>query len=328
MIVKFVFVLVSLSAAVAFGKSEEVRPGPWYNIVSDVHSEKVAKGVCKIQGKVVCDEKKVAGMKVSNLTGTHQTVTKRDGTYEFLIPATDTAIFFYHQDYEEVVIWNYSFQEQHLVTIDCYTREALGELWMEEKPVIYAYSEESMKIEIQLQESESITHTYPIYEEGWTFRTTPHGTTVDADSQPYLFYEATSKSLDFKQKKGKTHGHFVSSQEVIYFLEKQLEELGLNDIEAAHFISYWAPRMQEKKYVFLQFWVDEVVDESIGSLLIDPKPDQTRRVYMVFQTTDLPLEVHQDWEQQAESSFGQKLQRQGLTVVEWGGTQLGRDVSH
>ena len=319
--------IVLLAGASCFGRSEEIMPGPWYNVVSDVESAEVPNGKCKVIGKALYGEEGVANAKISNLTGTHQTMTKADGSFELLIPATDTAIFFYHVEYQEIVVWNYPFQNQHEVTINFHTWEARTGMEVEEKPVIYCYSNELKEMEVSLERADKVTHSYPVYEDSWKFKPIPYEQVQLSTHQPYLFYEAETEDLSFNYFDGIAQGDFIESDEVINYLEARLEGFGMNDIETTHFITYWGPRLKAKKYAFIQFLVDDECDEAIGELIITPKPDHQRRIYIVFQTTDLPIQFHDDWKERNGSESIPEFSRDGLTVIEWGGTELNRKLA-
>ena len=89
----------------------------------------------------------------------------------------------------------------------------------------------------------------------------------------------------------------------------KLNELGLNTKEANEFIVYWLPLMQENPYNVISFQTDRYTDSV--KLDITPAPDSLLRVYMTYYAANEAIEI----EPQSFESF----ERQGFTVVEWGG---------
>ena len=91
-----------------------------------------------------------------------------------------------------------------------------------------------------------------------------------------------------------------------------VEKLGLNRREANEFIVYWLPKMESNPYNIISFQT-YIYTES-AELMIDPAPDTLIRVFMVYKGSDefvsLPV---------------QELtapERNGFSVVEWGGSEL------
>lgn len=70
--------------------------------------------------------------------------------------------------------------------------------------------------------------------------------------------------------------------------------------------------MQDNKYNLVYFAEEEY--EEIAELLIDPQPDSILRVFMVYRALDMPIDIE---EQELEP-----FEREGFTVVEWGGTEI------
>ena len=87
--------------------------------ISRLHNnEDVPDGTCMVRGKVLdWNENLVFDGVIANFDRSR--VTKTDSLGEFVLALTpsDTGLFFYHPNYGEVVIWNYNFQNKHLV--DC-----------------------------------------------------------------------------------------------------------------------------------------------------------------------------------------------------------------
>ncbi len=177
------------------------------------------------------------------------------------------------------------------------------------KPVIYLYPEEETKVTVTLDYNGRLTCTYPEYNDGWTVTAAPDGTLTDASGQTYnyLYWEGESLTqYDFSK------GFCVKGEDTAAFLEDALEKLGLNRREANEFIVFWLPQMEQNAYNVIAFQ-DTVYTES-ARLEATPAPDTVIRVFMAYMRSD----VYVDIEAQALSA----PQREGFTLVEWGGTQV------
>lgn len=178
------------------------------------------------------------------------------------------------------------------------------------KPVIYLYPESTQEINVKLDYSGELTCTYPEYKDGWNVTASPDGTLIDEETgntYSYLFWEGISATkYDFSK------GYVVAGENTAEFLEEKLLELGLNRKEANEFIVYWLPRMQENAFNLITFQ-NEVYTES-AKLDITPKPDSVLRVFMAYKAIDKPIEI----EEPIITSF----ERNGFTVVEWGGAEI------
>ena len=181
---------------------------------------------------------------------------------------------------------------------------------VEEKPVIYLYPEAEQEIEVELDYAGELTCTYPEYQDGWHVVAQPDGTLVDnvtGKEYSYLFWEGKS-DVEYDLSKG----YVIPGEDTAEFLEMKLNELGLNRKEANEFIVYWLPRIQENTYNLITFQ-DEVY-KNVAKLEITPNPDSVLRVFMVYK----PLEEKNEIEEPVLESFD----RNGFTVVEWGGTEI------
>ena len=96
------------------------------------------------------------------------------------------------------------------------------------------------------------------------------------------------------------------------FLRETLAEIGLTPKEYNEFIVYWLPKMQENPYNLISFQSERYTDTA--KLDIDPEPDSVLRVFMAWK----PLGRPQTIEPQTFASF----ERNGFTVVEWGGCEV------
>jgi len=177
------------------------------------------------------------------------------------------------------------------------------------KPVIYLYPEEETEVSVKLDYSGRLTCTYPKYNDGWTVTASPDGTLTDANGQiyNYLYWEGeTLTQYDLSK------GFCVKGEDTAAFLEDAFAKLGLNRREANEFIVFWLPMMQENPYNIISFQND-IYTES-AKLDITPAPDTLIRVFMAWQASDEFTEL--------EAQELSAPEREGFTVIEWGGTKV------
>ena len=179
-----------------------------------------------------------------------------------------------------------------------------------EKPVIYLYPEEERSVSVTLDYDGEIISSYPDMNDGtWTVTASPDGVLTDADGRqyPYLFWEGSSNATyDFRR------GFVVAGEDTAEFLEEKLAYLGLSDTEAADFITYWLPKMQDNEYNLIAFQGRAYTD--VSRLDVDPAPDTVIRVFMAWKPVDGDMGL-------PEQGLP-KGKRSGFTVVEWGGVEV------
>lgn len=179
------------------------------------------------------------------------------------------------------------------------------------KPVIYLYPEKEMEISVKLKYNGKLTSTYPKYEDGWLVRATPQGilkNTKDEREYSYLFWEGIPKSTSWDL----SSGFVVKGEDSGEFLYDKLKTLGLNERESNDFITYWLPRLEHNKYNLITFQSEAY--EKLAKLNIEPEPKSFIRVFMVFKPLSKPIKI--------EAQQLHSVERNGYTVVEWGGTEL------
>ena len=176
------------------------------------------------------------------------------------------------------------------------------------KPVIYLYPEEETNVSVKVNLDGKLTCTYPEHGEGgWqNFTAKPDGTLVSPDGREYycLYWEGLSAMTpDFSR------GFCVKGEDTADFLADILPKIGLSAREANEFIIYWLPILQKNEYNLISFQ-SEAYTNAAG-LEITPAPDSLLRVFMAAKPLDAPVEI-------APQEF-EGFQRNGFTVVEWGG---------
>ena len=301
-----------------------------WRVVADSLESNIPEGQVKISGKVYQEfydmvegryqKIPVPNAKISNISRTSSTLSDANGNYEFTITDKDTSIYMLKYGWSEVVIYSYKFKSQHHATID-FMPVAVGEMIdITEKPVIYAYSDVDTTLEIGVKQVGEMTFTYPKLNDLWNVQTNTKGDLkVDGRSYPYLFWEAERPTVAFYKKDYVIPGRVVNKEDVITFLEASLTEMGLTSREKTDFITYWGPRMIQNDRSFIQFLVDDQVAPVIGDLEISPKPNNVRRVFVNFIDAE-KFNLFAIYATEAQSF--QPMERDGITVLEWGGTEL------
>ena len=179
------------------------------------------------------------------------------------------------------------------------------------KPVIYLYPDAETEVSVNLNFNGRITSSYPVYRNGWRVLAHPDGTLIDPETgREYycLFWEGDGEnSYDL------TTGFVVPGSETAAFLENTLAQMGLSPREANEFLIYWLPQMETNSYNLISFQ-NEAYAEKV-EFSIQPTPDSVLRVFMVWKELDEPIAI-------APQTFN-TFERDGFTVVEWGGACIG-----
>ena len=179
------------------------------------------------------------------------------------------------------------------------------------KPIIYLYPKQKQDIDVKLNFAGKLAYTYPAYNNGWSVTASSDGELINKSDKSvhyYLFWEGTAnkRDWDFSQ------GFVVSGEQTEAFLCEKLPLLGLTPREYNDFITYWVPELMQNPYNLITFATDEY--DKIAELDISPKPDTVLRVHMVWKPLDAPINIE-------EQTLPTPPDRNGFTVVEWGGTR-------
>ena len=221
---------------------------------------------------------------------------------------------------EEIYFENYNFKSQHKIEIAIYLplKNRKYEI-MVDKPVIYAYSETEIDFSIILKPKGELTFTYPAISENnsWKMKTGKNGNLLSekAIEFPYLFWEAKQNQLSLELHKTSSN-EIIAGKDLVSYFEIELEKLGFNAKEKTDFITYWCPKFYDSKMVQVQFFVDDNC-AVISDLIISPKPDNLRRIYVLFQ---LNTDVETDFNSKPLNV--KPFSRAGFTVLEWGGSEI------
>lgn len=183
-----------------------------------------------------------------------------------------------------------------------------------DKPLILLYPQKDTLVDIQLNFQPWFSATFPEYntnKKWWSVLAHPDGTLIDYSSnqETYgLFWEGLASDMEFDL----TKGFVMKGSEVRDFLYAKLREMGLETKEYSDFIMYWYPKLQDYPYVQITFAGKDYTNKAI--LDITPKPDSLLRVFMIAK----PLSEYQNIQPQTFEKF----ERNGFSVVEWGGTVI------
>lgn len=191
---------------------------------------------------------------------------------------------------------------------DCYSEPDV-----DLKPIIYLYPEKEMEVTVRLGKPENLTSSYPEYTDGWNVVAYPDGTLINktAGTKLYsLYWEGVKDGSDLDR----TIGFIVKGTDSAKFLEEKLEILGLNYKEKEEFIVYWLPKLESHEYNYIYFATEEEIEKEMP-LELSIEPDTIIRVRMLFEGLDKNKEIE-------EQVLMPAPERNGFTVVEWGGTDL------
>lgn len=178
------------------------------------------------------------------------------------------------------------------------------------KPVICLYPEETTTVSVKLDYSGELTTTYPAYADGWEVTAEPDGTLTnlsDGREYSYLFWEGVSDT-DYDL----SSGFVVKGSETAGFLQQTLAAMGMTSREYNEMIVYWLPMMEENAWNLISFQTDCYTEAA--KLTVTPEPDSVLRVFMAWKALDEPIEL--------PPQEIHPFEREGFTLVEWGGTQI------
>ncbi len=177
------------------------------------------------------------------------------------------------------------------------------------KPVLYLYPEKVTDVTVKLDINGTLGCTYPAYPKvGWKVTAYPDGKLiVGGEEYHYLFWEGHLNTVFTFDK-----GFCVKGSDTAAFLKKALSEMGLIPSEYNDFIVYWLPKLQGNAYNLISFVGKDYTDNA--KLEITPKPDSVLRVAMAYRPLEKPITI-------APQTF-EKFERNGFTVVEWGGAEI------
>ena len=193
-----------------------------------------------------------------------------------------------------------------------------------DKPIIYLYPEEEKDVHVSLElKNSEMLYMWPnanqaennIY--NWDVTADKNGKIQDENGNEYsyLFWEATGYADGNFEK-----GFCVKGSATGEFLREKLAEIGLTPEEYNEFIVYWLPKMQNNEYNLIRFEGLDANDEYNSNFVLNVtdengiEADSMLRVMMVWEASDSYKEI--------EPQEFETFERNGFTVVEWGGSEI------
>ena len=189
------------------------------------------------------------------------------------------------------------------------------------KPNIYLYPEEETTIDVYLTANNLLTSwPYADAVDGnqyyWNVVANPDGTIYQNNNEySYIFWEANYNSNNDFSK-----GFCVKGEDTAEFLRTVLSQIGLTPKEYNEFIVFWLPKMQNNEYNLITFeglGKNDNYNKTFPLTILDENgntPDSLLRIHMVWKAVDEYTEI----EAQTFTTF----ERNGFTVVEWGGSEI------
>jgi len=205
------------------------------------------------------------------------------------------------------------------------------------KPVIYLYPTEPTQVEVELLKPIQFTAELPRYHQSWKVLAQPNGMLADlqpemtdcgaiddgrpgleyarqaceANQYPYLYWAGNVVGQSYPNI---DQGWVVNRTNLGSFLENKLDEMGLNNAEKSDFMIYWLPQMLSKDANFyrVSFLQTHQLNQFIP-MAVNPTPDTVFRIFLDWEV------LAREPEQLPKPQNLQRLQRDGFTLVEWGG---------
>ncbi len=257
------------------------------------------------------DPKAALGMVQFSIDGVSFSKVLNEGKFDVkTTPGKHIFVIYINENYFEIYSDSLEIQAQMIDTYNVQAEFASIEI-MVDKPVIYLYPETETAFSVSVNPVGKFTFTYPEYDSNWSGIAQPDGKIeINGAKYPYLFWEAkqTVRPID----PSTTAGYVIASSEAVDFLNTQLDYIGFTSEEKADFITFWGPRMIQHPNIFVTFHQNETCDQ-FAQLAITPTPDHVERCYISWapcENTFIPA-----------SQELTPMQRDGFTVIEWGGQQ-------
>jgi len=310
------FIYFIILSSVGF-TAETVSPDfPSYEIISKVEDSSLKVGRTKVIFQFSGFDYLASTLIVWSANKMIDTVLLGDKNEitEVLISGKYNFKFYHNSQYKEIIIPKLEFESGYCYTISIHFKLANRDNIHVKKPIIYLYPEVSTLIEVKVKPKGKLIFTYPLYEDGWQVTANPDGTlVVNEQAYNYLFWESEQEYLliDYSF----IDGFLVEGANSLTFLEDKLSAIGLNSKEKADFITFWGPQLIQNKRNFIHFYTNEECNR-FAELTITPQPKSIFRLYMVFSP------FKSDGEYEISNQELPIYNRDGFTVLEWGGSEL------
>lgn len=178
------------------------------------------------------------------------------------------------------------------------------------KPNIYLYPTEPADVSVTFAHPTALTVTDPVYPaDGWRAAADPDGTlSTGGEEYGFLFYEAVTVPGYYQTEKG----FVITADSREETFTRILSEYGLNEREIADFTEFWCDKLDAGCDYAMYPQLTDVIDEAMP-ITVSPSPDSVLRIWFAFVKNDTP----------AEKAVIVPFERNGFTVVEWGGFFIG-----
>lgn len=235
----------------------------------------------------------------------------KDGSFEIKTTAGNHVLQVYFDGYFEMYSDTLHIEGQTRAYYSNYPMKALIPPSVD-KPVIYLYPELPTEFEVTVAPKGTFTFTYPDYNEGWKGIAQPDGSLeIDGQNYRYLFWESRQENEALNPLK--QEGFVLKSDEISEFMETTLDAIGFTSQEKADFITFWVPRMIQFDQIFLTIQQDAACDR-FAELKVNPAPENLHRFYVSWGAYN---GNHTPSPQNLST-----MNRDGFTVIEWGGQEL------
>ncbi|WP_165396042.1 hypothetical protein [Flavobacterium sp. J27] len=260
-----------------------------------------------------CEKLAISKATVTNLNTQENVFSDSNGKFKIKVRKKDVLLF----ESESCISQEVLVGKQKDITVSLKAKQK-NEVILLKKPILYLYPTQKTEVTLQFHFNGKLKTTFPKYDENWNVIAFPDGKLYDTKTQRTY----TSLFWDGEIELPKTHyqynnGFVVAKENLTSFLIEKLEHIGLNHQETNDFIQFWLPILEQNKFNFIHFLVNEACNE-IAVNTVHPKPETSIRVYMEFFGINQFQSVS---EQQLP-----KTKRKGFTLVEWGGTDVSQKI--
>lgn len=312
--------LLGLVLFLSYFAQAKIEKESSFTVISDVFDASLPKGKYKLEGKVL-DESGQKHLPGALYKDDHTKLgkTTKAGRFTVLLDVANDEIEFYKNGYKKSYFESYPIKEQHRIRIQIKLASNKGPVdYPAEKPVIYCYAAESTAFSINIQTAHELQFVYPAFDSGntWNVELEPNQLpkTTSGIEVPYLFWESKNEgTIQLLKEENELKGEILRGNEITAYLEKTLSEVGFNAQEKTDFITYWAPRIVNEKYLFVQFLQNNDCQQ-FASYTVNPQPESFNRFFMVF----TPFNEYPEFLEPVKQKLV-PIQRSGFHFVEWGG---------
>ena len=167
---------------------------------------------------------------------------------------------------------------------------------------------------VKQSDAEAEDDTSRLAERGSTDENGRNGASVFETTYGYLFYESTTDGFHYQTEEGFFVPADKEAREAVF--RRILTAYGLNEQEIADFVDYWVDRLPEGKSYLMYPQLTEAADAYMP-VEITPVPDRIFRIWFVYES--LEEENAADIASKIPEPEITRFEREGFTVVEWGG---------